>query len=321
MSKKSQHTVTFIKRCTAFTAFAVLFYALAVVFWVSVTPADYAPNVFYRIALGGHSFSRFKEVKKTRDVDLLFLGSSHAYRGFDTRIFRNAGFDVFNLGSSSQTPLQTQVLITRYYDRLNPKIVIWEIDPYAVTGDGVESAIDLVSNDKNDKLSLIMAFKTAHPKVLNTLIYAGFHDLFNLNADLVEEPVKYGDLYVEGGYVQKELARFKHTSQPPETIDFNERMMRILEEEVGNIQSTGIPIFLVRTPITRAFYDSYTNNDEFNRRMSEIAPYTDFNGVVALDDSLHFYDKHHLNQEGVEIFNEAVLEWVEREMRAVNSEQ
>ena len=82
-------------------------------------------------------FTRLKEVKTVKNVDILFLGSSHTYRGFDTSIFHDCGYSAFNLGSSSQTPIQTLTLANRYLKQLNPKLVVLEVYPGNFTGDGV----------------------------------------------------------------------------------------------------------------------------------------------------------------------------------------
>jgi hypothetical protein len=37
-------------------------------------------------------YSRLSEIKNYKDIDILFLGSSHTYRGFDTRIFLDSGY-------------------------------------------------------------------------------------------------------------------------------------------------------------------------------------------------------------------------------------
>jgi hypothetical protein len=39
--------------------------------------------------------------------------------------------------------------------------------------------------------------------------------------------------------------------------------------------------------------------------------YYDFNNIVELDDSLHFFDRHHLNQKGVEKFNNKLIDVLE----------
>ena len=53
----------------------------------------------------GHLCSRIKDIRNYHDVDILFLGSSHSYRTFDTRTYEAAGYHCFNLGSSIQTPM------------------------------------------------------------------------------------------------------------------------------------------------------------------------------------------------------------------------
>lgn len=45
----------------------------------------------------------FNDLRKLNNCDILFLGSSHCYRGFDPRVFKNIGYNIFNLGTSSQT--------------------------------------------------------------------------------------------------------------------------------------------------------------------------------------------------------------------------
>ena len=41
--------------------------------------------------------------------------------------------------------------------------------------------------------------------------------------------------------------------------------------------------------------------------MTKYSTYYNFNKIVTLNDSLHFYDSHHLNQNGVEIFNKRLI--------------
>ncbi len=68
----------------------------------------------------GHSWKRLREAKEYGDVDVLILGSSLAYREIDVRAFDSLGLKAFNLGSSSQTPLQASFLLDNYLDKLDP---------------------------------------------------------------------------------------------------------------------------------------------------------------------------------------------------------
>ena len=135
-----------------FSIFALTFYIVAICLAGDFIPSKWTKNLIYKSGGAGHSLNRFDEVKNKENVDILFLGSSHTYRGFDNRIFNNAsanGFTSFNLGSSAQTPIQTEVLLNRYLNQLNPKIAIYEVYPITFTLDGIESAMDLISNDQN----------------------------------------------------------------------------------------------------------------------------------------------------------------------------
>ena len=107
-------------------------------------PPFMAKNVRNCVGCYGHLFTRVKEAKETKNPDILFLGSSHAYRGLDPRIFAEEGITSFNLGSSSQTPINTQVLLHQYLDQIQPKMVIYEVYAGTLTSDGVESSLDLL---------------------------------------------------------------------------------------------------------------------------------------------------------------------------------
>ena len=156
----------FIKKISLFILFSSLFYLIVLFVWASYLPDAFKPNINYRIGSYGHSFSRLKEVEQAKDVDIVFVGSSHAYRGFDPRIFKKEGFSCFNLGSGSQTPFQTKLLLDRYLDQLNPHVLVYEVYPATFTLDGVESAVDLLSNGKIDEYSIEMAWDINHLKVI-----------------------------------------------------------------------------------------------------------------------------------------------------------
>ena len=42
--------------------------------------------------------------------------------------------------------------------------------------------------------------------------------------------------------------------------------------------------------------------------MSTYSKFYNFNEIIDLNDSLHFFDSHHLNQNGVKIFNNKLIE-------------
>lgn len=256
-------------------------------------------------------YSRLQELKEVKNIDLLFLGSSHAYRGFDTRIFADSGYTSFNLGSSSQTPIQTKILVERYIDQLKPKLVIYEVYPGTLCSDGLESSLDIIANSKNDQKSIALALKTDHVKAYNTLLYASMRQALGLDDDFKEPAIKEEDTYITGGYVERKLECFEHKKYDhPKYWAFNHDQLHILEEIIQIFEDKNIDFLLVYAPVTPNLYNAYQNNNAFDQLMNTTGHYVNFNPLVNLDDSLHFYDSHHLNQHGVTLFNTKVIELV-----------
>lgn len=298
----------FIVNTTIFLLFTSVFYIVFLNLWGRYAPPRFKPNINYRIGSYGHMYSRISEIKNYGEVDILFLGSSHAYRGFDTRIFSKNGYKTFNLGSSAQTPIQTKVLLNRYLDRLNPKLVIYEVYPETFTIDGVESSLDIIANDKNDFQSLSMAFKINNIKTYNTLIYGLTRDLLGLNTSYTEPIIKGNDKYVSGGFVEKKMRFYQPTEFEKKEISLRDDQLEAFSEIVQMLNDKDIKLVLVYAPIPKVNYDSYLNTNYFDSVMQEYSTYYNFNKIISLNDSLDFYDSHHLNQNGVNIFNKKLIE-------------
>ena len=299
----------FISKTILFLLFTSLFYLTFLFVWGRYAPSMFKPNINYRIGSYGHMNSRLSEVKNHGDVDILFLGSSHAYRGFDTRIFLDNGYKSFNLGSSSQTPAQTKVLLKRYLESLNPELVIYEVYPETLTTmDGVESSLDIIANDKNDSHSLNMALKLNNIKTYNTLFYGLTRDLLGLNKSFSEPITKGSDKYISGGYVEKEIGFYQPTESEKKEISLREYQLESFSEIVQMIKNKNIELILVYAPIPSANYISYSNNHYFDSIMRRYSKYYNFNEILTLNDSLYFYDSDHLNQNGVNIFNKKLIE-------------
>ncbi|ARV05985.1 hypothetical protein BTO04_04390 [Polaribacter sp. SA4-10] len=298
----------FISNTILFLLFTSLFYLTFLFVWGSYAPSISKQNINYKIGSYGHMYSRLSEIKNHGDVDILFLGSSHAYRGFDTRIFLDNGYKSFNLGSSAQTPSQTKVLLKRYLESLNPEIVIYEVYPETFTIDGVESSLDIIANDKNDSHSLNMALKINNIKTYNTLIYGLTRDLLGLNKSFSEPIIKGNDKYISGGYVEKEIGFYQPTEFEKKEISLRDYQLESFSEIVQMVKNKNIELILVYAPIPSANYISYSNNHYFDSIMRRYSEYYNFNEILTLNDSLYFYDSSHLNQNGVNIFNKKLIE-------------
>jgi hypothetical protein len=299
----------FLKRLLLFGLLLVVVYPVLIFIAGRYLPQQFKPNINYKRGSYGHMYTRLKEAEQyTGPTDVLFLGSSHAYRGFDPRNFDS--LKTFNLGSSAQTPIQTLTLLNRYLDRINPKVIVYEVYAATLSIDGTESALDVIANSKNDFESLKMAAKVNNVKVYNTLIYGVINDLLGVNASFKEPAVSGKDTYIRGGYVQKAPRYFTYVKyKDKKTWVLNKKQVAAFELILEKIRSRGIKLILVNSCVTDALYKSYTNNDWYDSLMTSYhAEYYNFNKMISLDDSLYFYDSNHLNQEGVNICNRKLLQ-------------
>ena len=306
----------FIKDLLVYAFFGAVFYITALIITGYYLPRSFNKNLSYHLGGYGHLYTRLKEVKIYKDVDVLILGSSHAYRGFDTRLFRKNGIKVFNLGSSAQTPLQTEILVKRYIKKLNPKLVIYEVYPGSFCSDGIESAVDLISNDNIGIDIFIMTLKLHNIKVFNTFIFSLFNQIFNLNKDFTESAIKDKDCYVKGGYVEKELvSQINIKDYKASKWKFIPDQYEIFKKILFFFKQNNINYILVQAPYTHELYNSHYNNDEIDRNFDKLGNYYNFNNLLVLPTEKYFYDSNHLNQDGVTIFNQKLIPLVKTYLR------
>ncbi|MFD2917445.1 hypothetical protein [Psychroserpens luteus] len=294
-----------LKSIVLFIPLSILVYIILICFWGTLLPEFMSPNIGFLKGSYGHTYSRLKEVKDFKKVDVLFLGSSHTYRGFDTRLLKSEGLSSFNLGTSSQTPIQTNVLLKRYLEKLNPKVVIYEVYPKSFEIDGVESGLDIIANDKSDFANVEMALKLKNIKIMNSSVYYYFNE-FNTPKFSEKETIG-SDTYISGGFVEHTPANFRIIDHNSERIEINKKQLKQFEENIKMLYDKKIKVYLVQAPVTSKYYKAITNNKEIDSIFSRYEDYFNFNNLITLSDSLHFIDKDHLNQKGVLEFNSELL--------------
>jgi len=302
----------FILRILLFLTILPLTYSMWLILWTLLWSSTWCtPNLKYIPGAYGHMQTRSNEVQKTSNIDILIVGSSHAYRGFNTEYFLRKGYRTFNLGSSAQTPLQTNILLKRYLKQLNPKLVIFEVYPETFTSDGIESSLDIISNDKIDLHNLTLILRQRHLTITNTLIWSLFQSHI-LNNNPIEPLRKdtYNDTYISGGFVQKDLSYFSPKEYKNKTWQWSKTQLNAFKKNIKLVRSQKIDYLLIQAPVTQSLYQSFKDIESFDTKMTEYGNYYNFNLSVELKDSLHFYDSNHLNSKGVELFNSEVLQLI-----------
>jgi hypothetical protein len=259
------------------------------------------------------SLLRFREVEEYGDVDVLLVGSSHAYRGFDTRIFARHGIRSFNIGSTSQSPLNTHYVLQRYLDAVTPELVVYEIY-CGVLGDGteVESACDLMANTSFSTHWLRMVLATRSLFALRASLRTY---LERTTFDFSEVTTGRGlrSDYVSGGYVVSHTQREETVvgDEARRDMVFSGRARRYLGKTLRMLRKRGIPVILVTQPLPPEYIAELPAYETIRESIRELAArhgvrYVDFNEELVLDSREHFMDYHHLNIMGVEVFNEAL---------------
>jgi hypothetical protein len=306
-------TYRFLRSSSLFLAFSFLFYWVAIVTIPAFSLKYTLPFIFnlsYPLGGPGHMHTRLREVRTSQGIDVLLLGSSHTYRGFDTRLLGGCGRQFLNMGSSAQTPVQTQLLLDEHLDRLSPNLVVYEVYPETLVLDGVESSLDIMANSELPVPALFgLAVKSGNVKVYNSFLLAMGRRLLRQDANFIEPRQKGVDTYIKGGYVERKALPVKVEDNSPREWSPLPAQMEAFAGNIRSIHQSGIPCVLVYAPITRARYESYANNRDVDEYMkSHGLPYFNFNEIeMGLRDDLHFADAHHLNQDGVEIFNKELL--------------
>ncbi|WP_316844704.1 hypothetical protein [Pedobacter psychrodurus] len=296
----------FLLNLSVFLLISIITYIVLIIAFGSFMPKGINKNLPY--SFGGHIQNRLKEVSHYTNVDVLILGSSHAYRGYDVRKFRAKGLSAFNLGTSAQTPIQTEFLFNKYINILKPKFVIMDIYPAVLGSDGVESSVDLLTNLNFDKNLFSLMLKVNEIKVYNTAIFSLYNQITGKNKNYVTtDSLGGGDTYVKGGFVESfKTATFRNT-YPAGKYDISPTQIKAFENIINELKRRKIRYVLVQAPIPTLRYKSFNNTKDIDQLLSHYGKYYNFNNSLDLS-SEFFIDDSHLNQKGVNIFNKKLLD-------------
>ena len=260
----------------------------------------------------GYTLTRFREVADCRDIDILFLGSSRCYYSFAPHVFERLGLKTFNLGSPSQTPLNTSYLLDRFYDQLNPRLVVLEVNLHVLAKDGLESFYDLMINTPVSWENARMSLATRYPHAITAMAVRSLSDLTAPFSEyrLQDRPM---DPYLGKGAVSAKNFNQETFNEQPSEVHIPDRQWDYLSAIIDLVRSKGAELILVVAPIPREWRPVITNYNEVTAQVRELASshgvrLYDFNTTRALDTRTDFKDFHHLNANGAKIFSYDILD-------------
>lgn len=286
--------------------------ALLVLFAEFLNPYFYF-NLRYDQGVSDNIYFKIQDIENglAKDVDILFVGSSHTNRTFDPRIFRRQGYKVFNLGSSAQSHKQTTLLLQDYLDEINPKLIIYDVYSPLFSNNGVESVVDFLTNEYPLESLWESIFELNDPKIYNTLLIRMYKKMIGQKYRTYSKVSKV-DQYIEGGYSEYENAVWDGYL-PVDSIvrKVDDYQLKAFSYNLDFIKKRDIPVRLVDVPVPTTYFETLKNLNQIRNVISTFGDIKTFQNDVELVDTLHFFDDNHLNQKGVEIFNPIFIDWLE----------
>jgi len=298
----------FIFSCIGILLYLIFLCLLA----VQIIPWQFkrAPGIF-----GGLRYSnlRWQEAENQKNIDVLVLGSSHAYRGFHTDFFNKNEIKMFNLGSSNQTPNLSFLYLQNYAPTFKPKLVIlecfWEMYDYQ----GIEAAADAICNHPKSDFRRKVFFAEPDLTTFNSLLMT---EIRRLMIPLEKEKTIESNIYtyIPGGYVSCPVE-----GSVEEEIRFSEKLnptsLAYAEKIIQYCNKNNIKILLVLSPVSHYYFKKIKNYSALIEPFNKISnkyqvPLIDFHQLnySLFDDQKHFADSHHLNDSGVLLMNQLLLD-------------
>jgi len=245
-------------------------------------------------------------------VDLLFLGSSHAYRGLDPRFFDTKGLSSFNLGTSAQTPLNTFYLLQEYLARFRVRrAAIIDVYPEMMGRPGAEPAIDIAMSRPLSLSVLRMSLATRSIRAFNTLMVRAV-DLRSPPRDSMPVCLGPHDVYVGQGYVQSKKGP-TDVMQPTYTIRMRDAQTAYLGKAIDMLQQSGADVVLVVQPVPVATVEATLNYQAVSESLGQLAEeagalYLDFNSAPYRMAGSDYFDGEHLAQRSVVRYDQRLWE-------------
>jgi hypothetical protein len=244
----------------------------------------------------------FNDFDNRIKYDYIVLGSSHAYRSFDPKLFENNGISMYNFGSSSQTPLNSYCLLKKllpYTDNF-----ILEIYPIGFNLSGKEAFMVLANVPNTYKLLLDMSYEMKDLRAINLLSIKPFidHEISNRTYNYYNCQTFYK------GYSMNSDSVHITTDSKHEKLNLSivNKQIEYLIKMINLCNLNNKKLTFVYAPIpkllTIAGESSFLNRIKKLSKENKCKLY-DFHRMGSLHDLYDFYDSNHLNKSGVEKFN------------------
>jgi hypothetical protein len=258
--------------------------------------------------VGGQERQIFFDWTSEQDWDVLVVGSSHAYRGYDPRIFEGVGQRLYNFGSGYQNPIASYAILKHVAQLDAGTLVVIDLYDNTFVGDGVGCFSRLLANAPNHDFAQEILLNAPDIRVMNS--YFGY--LFT-KPNLLESPLKEG--YVKNGFsssADSSMIQLDTLSQGVDNLKFDKRYLHYLHCIIDLARSRGAHVVFASHPVPQTPINRTTHR-QFVSYISDLlakdkVPYFDLSADLRFHPRHHFMDQNHLNQSGVEMYNAMLLD-------------
>ncbi|EYE88719.1 hypothetical protein Q428_06420 [Fervidicella metallireducens AeB] len=278
-----------------------------------------------------HEFYNMPE----ESIDLVFLGSSHAYRSFDPFVFdKEIGLKSFNMGSPLQKPVESYYVLKETLEYQKPSVVIFEVY-WAIFNDEKYFSTKIWNFDSmkpspakfgyllnvfdtDQYLSALFKSIRYHENTgeyIKILTGKGSKKFTEINYNIKPKNYKGKGFVIENKVAEKEdiVKEFKgRVKETTAEFRWDKKQIRYLDKIIKLCKEKNIELILVTAPVAPSYFDAMQkykyNYEDIHNKVKEIAlenklEYIDYNlknSEAALFSDKDFSDNNHLNYEGAQ---------------------
>ncbi|PKV63238.1 DUF1574 family protein [Pontibacter ramchanderi] len=299
----------FVIKIVGVIALSIALYAIVLFLYTLLGFNRWLPNARNTTGRGYYTYSRLQELQTIKNIDILFIGSSHMYRGVDTRVFEKSNISTFNLGTSGQTPYNTYYLLKEHLDRIRPKTIVMDVYLEGMDSDGMGASIEIVSNHELTDNMLEMVNKKLNFETANSLLSI-YISRFHTPLSEVIEVKPTNDYYIPGGYIEtnklkNELTEKQLKNLKSHSIAINDLQKTYLNKVVELCNESNVRLILIVPPLTKEFKNNISNYEAFINNLQILLHekgvlLIDYNNreELILNTFEDFLDANHLNPIG-----------------------
>ena len=259
-----------------------------------------------------YSLPLFNEINQYNDIDILLIGSSRVNNNVDPSIFKDNGMKTFNLATSSQTPLNTYYLLMEYLDRLNPKMIIFDIFPGIIGNTGFYSFVDTMINREFSLEAIKMGFKTINLQFINVILITFIDRIFEPLGIKKQTNIYSGHNteYIKGGLSLILDEKFD-SALPSNDVIIKKKQIDYFAKTLQLIKNKNIICKVITVPFVNADTTIFSNYTYIKKRYRKITnnygfTFKDYNEFLSIEKTF-YNDWSHFNYKGVNLFTKFLI--------------